>query len=106
MVDYENSSGYTFLDYNSIPIFTWTFKVELIKPCRHRDLLRSLAMSECILENGIADYIAMSRPFIKEPDLVNRWKSGQSVKSECKSDNRCFRTGFSGHGIACDSKES
>jgi 2,4-dienoyl-CoA reductase-like NADH-dependent reductase (Old Yellow Enzyme family) len=68
--------------------------------------IRSLAMSEYILENGIADYVAMSRPFIKDPDLINRWKAGQSVKSECKSDNRCFRTGFSGHGISCDSKDN
>ncbi len=68
--------------------------------------IRSLAMSEYILENDIADYIAMSRPFIKDPGLINRWQSGQSQKSECKSDNRCFRMGFSGNGIACDSKDN
>lgn len=68
--------------------------------------IRSLAMSESIVQNGLADYIAMSRPFIKDPDLINRWQAGENLISACKSDNRCFRTGFSGNGISCDTKDS
>lgn len=67
--------------------------------------IRSLSVSEMIVKDGIADYISMSRPFIKEPDLINRWKSGDSSRSECKSDNRCFRMGLSGNGISCDIKK-
>ncbi len=67
--------------------------------------IRSLNTSEFIINNGIADYISMSRPFIKEPNLINRWESRDSCKSECRSDNRCFRMGLSGNGISCDIKK-
>jgi len=35
------------------------------------------------------DFIAISRPFIKEPDLVNRFKQGQ-LRSECTSCYSCL----------------
>jgi 2,4-dienoyl-CoA reductase-like NADH-dependent reductase (Old Yellow Enzyme family) len=63
--------------------------------------IRSMAVAENIVEDGTADFIAMSRPFIREPDLVNRWKNGDCVKSTCISDNRCFRPALTGKGIYC-----
>ena len=39
-------------------------------------------------EDGIAG-IAMSRPFIREPDLVNRWLSGNTKPSKCTSCGYC-----------------
>jgi 2,4-dienoyl-CoA reductase-like NADH-dependent reductase (Old Yellow Enzyme family) len=53
------------------------------------------------VEDGVADYISMSRPFIREPDLINRWKTGDRRKAECKSDNLCFKPGSEGEGIYC-----
>lgn len=37
--------------------------------------------------------IALCRPFICEPGLVNRWKSGGSERAKCVSCNRCFTPG-------------
>lgn len=67
--------------------------------------LRSFEVAEKIIDEGIADYIAMSRPLIREPDLINRWQRGDLRKAECKSDNLCFKPGFEGKGIYCLSKE-
>ncbi|HWP98318.1 MAG TPA: NADH:flavin oxidoreductase [Syntrophomonadaceae bacterium] len=67
--------------------------------------IRSFHQSEDLVTTGVADYISMSRPFIKEPDLINRWKYGDTANAECKSDNRCFRMGMSGNGISCDMKK-
>ena len=67
--------------------------------------IRSYAVAELLLTEGLTDYIAMCRPFIREPDLVNRWKSGDLRRAFCVSDNGCFRPAFQGRGIACVVKE-
>ncbi len=41
-----------------------------------------------LADDGIAA-IAMSRPFIREPDLVNRWLSGNTKPSKCTSCGYC-----------------
>jgi 2,4-dienoyl-CoA reductase-like NADH-dependent reductase (Old Yellow Enzyme family) len=58
-------------------------------------------MGEHILSEGIADYISMCRPLIREPGLINRWKSGNLAKSVCRSDNQCFGPAMTGEGIYC-----
>jgi 2,4-dienoyl-CoA reductase-like NADH-dependent reductase (Old Yellow Enzyme family) len=67
--------------------------------------LRSFEVADKIIAEGIADYISMSRPLIREPDLINRWKEGDMRKAECKSDNLCFNPGFEGKGIFCVTKK-
>lgn len=67
--------------------------------------LRSFEVADRIVAEGIADYISMSRPLIREHDLINRWESGDLRKSECKSDNLCFNPGFEGHGVYCVTRE-
>ncbi|NPV91926.1 MAG: NADH:flavin oxidoreductase [Firmicutes bacterium] len=64
--------------------------------------VRSFQTAERLVEEGAADYISMSRPFIREPGLINRWKSGDRRKSGCNSDNRCFRAGMTESGIYCE----
>lgn len=54
-----------------------------------------------IVSEGIADYISMSRPLIREPGLINRWKSGNLAKAACISDNQCFGPAMAGEGIYC-----
>jgi 2,4-dienoyl-CoA reductase-like NADH-dependent reductase (Old Yellow Enzyme family) len=63
--------------------------------------LRSLTVAERIVEQGFADYISMSRPFIREPGLVKRWQSGDMRKATCLSDNQCFGPAMAGEGIYC-----
>ena len=63
--------------------------------------LRSLTVAERIVEQGFADYISMSRPFIREPGLIKRWKAGDVRKATCLSDNQCFGPAMAGEGIYC-----
>ena len=63
--------------------------------------IRSFEVAEQLVKGGAADYISMSRPFIREPDLIKRWQAGDRRKAECTSDNLCFRPGFKGDGIYC-----
>ena len=43
-----------------------------------------------LIEEGAADFISMSRPFIREPGLIKRWRSGERTKAKCISCNQCF----------------
>ncbi len=63
--------------------------------------IRSLHVAETMVETSVADFIALSRPLVCEPDLVMRWQGGDVRPSLCRSDNRCFKPGFEGLGIAC-----
>jgi 2,4-dienoyl-CoA reductase-like NADH-dependent reductase (Old Yellow Enzyme family) len=63
--------------------------------------IRSYSVAERCIRTGLADYISLSRPLIREPDLINRWKSGDAGKSTCLSDNRCFKPARGGEGLYC-----
>jgi len=63
--------------------------------------LRTLETIERLVGRGFADYIALCRPLIREPGLVNRWKSGDRRPAFCISDNGCFKPGFEGKGVHC-----
>ncbi|MFQ6067771.1 MAG: NADH:flavin oxidoreductase [bacterium] len=52
--------------------------------------IRSLEVAEGILRNGEADFVSMSRPLIREPDLPKKWLKNLSNKADCISCNRCF----------------
>jgi 2,4-dienoyl-CoA reductase-like NADH-dependent reductase (Old Yellow Enzyme family) len=63
--------------------------------------IRSYEVAERLVEDGVADYIALCRPLIREPDLINRWKAGDTRKADCISDNACFGPAMEGKGIQC-----
>ncbi len=63
--------------------------------------IRSYSVAEALLEEGTADYICLSRPFIREPHLIARWKSGDREKSACRSCNLCCKPIQDGQGIHC-----
>ena len=63
--------------------------------------IRSYKVAQKLLDEAVADYISMSRPFIREPDLVNRWKAGDLREAECISCNNCFEQIKQGKGVAC-----
>jgi 2,4-dienoyl-CoA reductase-like NADH-dependent reductase (Old Yellow Enzyme family) len=62
---------------------------------------RSYHVCERLVGEGVVDYISMSRPLIREPHLINRWKAGDLTRAACKSDNLCFRPAVKGEGIYC-----
>jgi 2,4-dienoyl-CoA reductase-like NADH-dependent reductase (Old Yellow Enzyme family) len=63
--------------------------------------IRSLEVAERLVSEGACDFISLSRPFIREPDLVKRWQSGDRRKAACNSDNLCYGPARSGDGIYC-----
>jgi 2,4-dienoyl-CoA reductase-like NADH-dependent reductase (Old Yellow Enzyme family) len=63
--------------------------------------IRSYHVAEQLVEEGTVDYISMCRPFIREPDLINRWKAGDLRKAACISCNNCIEQAKKGEGISC-----
>ena len=59
---------------------------------------RSLAVMERVVAEGTADLVALSRPLVREPDLVARFKNGQAAKATCVSCNACFNPAV---GLKC-----
>jgi 2,4-dienoyl-CoA reductase-like NADH-dependent reductase (Old Yellow Enzyme family) len=78
-----------------------TFKEKVKSPLILVGGIRSFQVAERLVEQGVADYISMSRPFIREPDLINRWRSGDLNKAKCVSDNRCFEPIAEGGSVRC-----
>ena len=56
---------------------------------------RSLESAESMVSDGTTDFISISRPLIREPDLINRWKSGDTSRAKCISCNACKNNLFS-----------
>jgi 2,4-dienoyl-CoA reductase-like NADH-dependent reductase (Old Yellow Enzyme family) len=54
-----------------------------------------------LVEQGIADFIALSRPLVREPQLVKRWREGERSRATCVHCNKCFGPARSGEGIYC-----
>ncbi len=68
--------------------------------------IRSYQVAEKIVREGLADYVALARPLIREPDLIQRWKSGDLRKAICKSDNRCLSSALQGKGLCCAARHA
>ncbi len=54
--------------------------------------IRNPLSAERFIQEGIANFISLSRPLIFEPDLPNRWKSGDLSPALCVSCNSCYKT--------------
>ncbi|HKL01221.1 MAG TPA: NADH:flavin oxidoreductase [Desulfotignum sp.] len=67
--------------------------------------IRSLEKARELIAGGTADYLSMCRPLIREPGLINRWRSGDTRPALCSSDNLCFRPALKGEGIYCVTEE-
>lgn len=63
--------------------------------------IRSFDRAEAFVEQGLCDLVSLSRPLIREPNLVKRWKEGDRSPAECMSDNLCFKTAIGGEGLYC-----
>jgi 2,4-dienoyl-CoA reductase-like NADH-dependent reductase (Old Yellow Enzyme family) len=56
--------------------------------------IKSFSRIEEILSSKAADLVALCRPLIRQPDLPNRWRSGEGPdKAECVSCNACLPIG-------------
>ncbi|MEN6609566.1 MAG: NADH:flavin oxidoreductase [Methanoregulaceae archaeon] len=67
--------------------------------------IRSIGTAEGFLSYGIADFISLSRPLIREPDLVQRRQSGNRRISSCLSCDCCYRRFVEGRGFGCEIEE-
>ncbi len=63
--------------------------------------IRSLEMARSIVDSGHADLIAMSRPFIREPDLIARWQRGATAPAKCISCSKCMGVAARGEPLDC-----
>lgn len=59
--------------------------------------LRTFRAMEKMVLTGRVDLISMSRPFIREPGLIRKFREGTIRKSECISCNKCLNP----RGISC-----
>jgi 2,4-dienoyl-CoA reductase-like NADH-dependent reductase (Old Yellow Enzyme family) len=62
---------------------------------------RSYEVAEKTINKEGIDYIAMARPFIREPALSLRWMQGDTSPAKCISCNGCFKPGLKEGGIYC-----
>ncbi len=63
--------------------------------------IRALRTAERLVVEGVTDYVALSRPLIREPDLIKRWHAGDTRDSACVSDDACLQPGLEGKGVGC-----
>jgi len=63
--------------------------------------IRSLETAVALHKEGRADLISLSRPLIREPNLIARWEQGDTAPATCTSCCRCFVPARRGDGIRC-----
>jgi 2,4-dienoyl-CoA reductase-like NADH-dependent reductase (Old Yellow Enzyme family) len=68
--------------------------------------MRSLPVIEEVVASGVADCVSIARPLIREPDLIRRWRQGDTRPSECLSCFGCMKTDSEGRSeIRCRQRE-
>jgi len=63
--------------------------------------VRTVREMNALLEEGCADFISMSRPFIREPFLVNAIREGKTERAACESCNQCLAAILKEKPVAC-----
>lgn len=66
---------------------------------------RTVAKMDETLERGLADCISMSRPFIREPFIVKKFREGRAEKVGCVSCNRCLAAVANNLPVHCYQKK-
>lgn len=54
--------------------------------------LRSIEKINQYLNDTKIEYVSLSRPLVREPNLIQRWQQGDTAPSLCVSCNTCYRT--------------
>ncbi len=78
-----------------------SFKKEIGLPLILVGGFLTYASAEDVVNSGLADYVALSRPLIREPHLIQRWAEGNRKKATCISCNKCFATLFTKEALHC-----
>lgn len=66
--------------------------------------IRSRATAERIVTETRVAMVSLARPLVRDPELVQRWKSGALERVGCQDCNRCFvRVGL-GEQLRCESR--
>ena len=63
--------------------------------------VRTLGDMEKVLSESKADFLSMSRPFIREPFLAKRMKQGKTQEASCISCNKCLAAIFNELPLRC-----
>jgi len=58
---------------------------------------RDIEKIESILCHSNINAVSLSRALIREPEIINRWKNGDSTKAKCVACNGCFNL----NGVTC-----
>ena len=78
-----------------------TFKKEIGIPLILVGGFLSFNVVQDVVASGLADYVALSRPLIREPNLMSRWAGGDMTKAACISCNKCFSTLSTKEALHC-----
>lgn len=68
--------------------------------------IRSFSVVEGLLAEGLIDFVSMSRPLLREPDLLKRWEAGDLRRADCISCNKCFSVLVNNEGFFCPVERS
>ncbi len=78
-----------------------TYKERIDTPLMLVGGIHSIGVAEHLINDGVADFISICRPLIREPNLINRWKAGDSAPPSCVYCDGCFGPGLKGKGVQC-----
>lgn len=67
--------------------------------------VRYLSKVEELIANGVCDMVSLSRPLIREPNLVKRWHDGDLSRPKCINCNGCFKPVITARGFYCPPEE-
>ena len=78
-----------------------TYKERIGTPLMLVGGIHSFGVAEHLISDGVADFISICRPLIREPNLINRWKAGDTAPPTCVYCDGCFGPGLKGKGVQC-----
>ena len=62
---------------------------------------KTFKLMEEVIERKEADFIALCRPLISEPEIINEWKKGDHRRSRCISCNKCLEMVLAAKPMEC-----
>jgi len=68
--------------------------------------LRTPKLMTEVICKGETDFISLCRPLIREPGIINEWKSGSRHRSACISCNKCYEALVKGESLHCVVKKN